>query len=93
VWNVSANGDVEALAIISSTLYVGGHFFNIGGQPRNHLAALSASGGLTSWNPTADGALGAFGAAITSSRVAFGGEFNNVGGQAHRGIVQFSGAA
>src|SRR4029453_1245907 len=32
VWNVSANGDVEALAIISSTLYVGGHFFNIGGQ-------------------------------------------------------------
>jgi hypothetical protein len=93
VWNVSANGDVEALAIISSTLYVGGHYTNIGGSARNHLAALSASGSVTSWNPTANGALGAFGAAITSSRVAFGGEFDNVGGQAHEGVVQFIGAA
>ena len=74
---------------------MGGHFTTLGGSPRNHLAALSASGGLTSWNPTADGALGAFGAAITSSRVAFGGEFDNVGdpSQAHEGVVQFSGAA
>jgi WD40 repeat protein len=94
VWNVQANGDVEALAIISSTLYVGGHFTNLGGTARNHLAAMSASGSVIgSWNPIADGALGAFGAAITSSRVAFGGEFNNVGGQAHQGVVQFIGAA
>jgi trimeric autotransporter adhesin len=94
VWNVQANGDVEALAIISSTLYVGGHFTNLGGNPRNHLAAMSASGSvIAGWNPTADGALGAFGAAITSSRVAFGGEFDNVGGQAHEGVVQFIGAA
>src|SRR4029453_7799017 len=67
VWNVSANGDVEALAIISSTLYVGGHYTNIGGSAWNHLAAPPASGGVPSWSPTADGALGAFGAAITSS--------------------------
>jgi hypothetical protein len=94
VWNVSANGDVEALAIISTTLYVGGHFTNLGGSARNHLAALTASGSvITSWNPTADGTRGAYGAAITSSRVAFGGEFDNAGGQAHAGVVQFSGAA
>ena len=94
VWNVGANGDVEALAIISSTLYVGGHFTSIAGQGRGHLAALRASGGgLESWNPGANGVFGAFGAAITSSRVAFGGEFTQVAGENTQGIVQFSGAA
>jgi trimeric autotransporter adhesin len=92
VWHVGANGDVETIVVSSSILYVGGHFTTIGGGSRSHLAAVRASsGGLQSWNPGADGALGAFGAAITSSRVAFGGEFNVVGGEGHQGIAQFSG--
>jgi hypothetical protein len=92
VWNVGTNGDVEALAISSSTLYVGGHFTSVGGGARGHLAALRASGGsVHPWNPGANGVFGAFGAAITSSRVAFGGEFTTVNGEAHRGVVQFSG--
>jgi trimeric autotransporter adhesin len=94
VFNVGANGDVEALAIVSSTLYVGGHFTTIGGQARGHLAALRAAGsGLESWNPGANGVFGPFGAAITGSRVAFGGEFTQVAGEAHSGVVQFTGAA
>jgi hypothetical protein len=94
VWNVGSNGDVEALAIVSSTLYVGGHFTSIGGGARGHLAALRASGGsVDPWNPGADGVFGAFGAAITSSRVAFGGEFAHVNGENHLGVVQFSGTA
>jgi trimeric autotransporter adhesin len=94
VWNVGTNGDVEALAIISSTLYVGGHFTSVAGQGRGHLAALRASGGvLENWNPDANGVFGAFGAAITSSRVAFGGEFTLVDGENTQGVVQFSGAA
>jgi hypothetical protein len=92
-FNVGTNGDVEALAMVSSTLYVGGHFTTVGGAGRGHLAALSASGGLLSWAPTANGVFGAFDAAITSSRVAFGGEFTTVAGQSHSGVVQFSGAA
>jgi trimeric autotransporter adhesin len=92
VWNVQTNGDVEALVVSSSILYVGGHFTTVGGTGRGHLAALSTSGGnLQSWAPTANGVFGAFGAAITSSRVAFGGEFTTVAGEAHQGIVQFSG--
>jgi trimeric autotransporter adhesin len=92
VWNVATNGDVEALAISSSILYVGGHFTTVGASSRGHLAALRASGGgLESWNPGANGVFGAFGAAITSSRVAFGGEFTQAGGEAHQGLVQFSG--
>jgi hypothetical protein len=93
VWNKATNGDVEALAIVSSTLYIGGHFTTVGGSPRHHLAALTSSGGLLSWNPDANGVFGAFGAAITSSRVAFGGEFTTINGAAHQGVAQFSGAA
>jgi hypothetical protein len=92
VWNVATNGDVEAVVVSSSTLYVGGHFTQVAGQPRGHLAALRASGGgLDAWNPDANGVFGAFGAAITSSRVAFGGEFTQVGGENHLRFVQFSG--
>jgi trimeric autotransporter adhesin len=92
VWNVATNGDVEAIVVSSSLVYAGGHFTTVGGVSRGHLAALLASGGgLTSWNPGADGAFGAFGAAITSSRVAFGGEFSQVGSETHQGIAQFSG--
>jgi hypothetical protein len=92
VWNVATNGDVEALAVSSSILYVGGHFTTVGASSRGHLAALRASGGgLESWDPGANGVFGAFGAAITSSRVAFGGEFTQAGGEAHQGLAQFSG--
>ena len=93
VFNVGTNGDVEALAIVSSTLYVGGHFTTVGGASRGHLAALSGSGGLLSWAPSANGVFGAFDAAATSGRVAFGGEFTTVAGEGHQGLVQFSGAA
>jgi len=92
VWNVATNGDVEALVVSSSILYVGGHFTTVGASTRHHLAALRASGGtLQSWAPVADGVFGAFGGAITSSRVAFGGEFTTIGGASHQGVVQFSG--
>ena len=92
VWNVATDGDVEALAVSSSILYVGGHFTTVAGSSRDHLAALRASGGgLESWDPGANGVFGAFGAAITSARVAFGGEFTEVASEAHQGVVQFSG--
>ena len=92
VWNVQTNGDVEALAVSSSILYVGGHFTTVGASHRDHLAALRATGGtLQSWAPAANGVFGAFGAAITSSRVAFGGEFTTVATESHQGVVQFSG--
>jgi beta-propeller uncharacterized protein DUF5122 len=92
VWNVATDGDVEAIVVSSSILYVGGHFTSVAGASRGHLAALRASGGgLERWNPGANGTFGAYDAAITSSRVAFGGEFTQVAGEAHQGVAQFSG--
>ena len=93
VWDVATDGDVEAIVVSSSIVYVGGHFTSVKGSERGHLAALRASGGgLESWNPGANGIFGAVGAAITSTRVAFGGEFTQVAGEAHRGVVQFTGS-
>jgi hypothetical protein len=92
VWNVATDGDVEAVVVSSSILYIGGHFTTVGAFPRGHLAALAASGGgLQRWNPGANGVFGAFDAAITSSRVAFGGEFTQVAVENHQGVAQFSG--
>jgi hypothetical protein len=53
-WDVHAvgtNENVYALALHDTTLYVGGNFTAIGGQPRRNLAALDATtGNATAWN-------------------------------------------
>jgi trimeric autotransporter adhesin len=82
VWTAAANGDVEALAVSSTTVYVGGHFTTIGGAGR---------GAVEAWNPGANGALGVFGAAAAPGHVAIGGEFTQVAGASHQGFAQFSG--
>ena len=89
-WNPNATGGqaylgpsvVGALAVSGSTVYAGGGFTSIGGQTRNHIAALDATtGAATSWDPnpnlyTVD-ALG-----VSGSTVYAGGQFTQIGGQA-----------
>ena len=51
-WQADADDEVLALALAEGTLYVGGTFATIGGQPRNQLAALdAATGTVTPWDP------------------------------------------
>lgn len=69
-----------------STVYVGGGFGFIGGQPRNRIAALDATTGLaTAWNPNA-GAINTYvrALAISGSRVLVGGWFTTLGGQSRK---------
>ena len=54
-WNPNAAGTVRALAVNGTTVYAGGEFTNIGGQPRNGIAAINAAGSATAWNPNATG--------------------------------------
>ena len=58
-WNPNATGSVYAMAVNGSgataTIYIGGYFSKIGGVTRNNLAAVSATGGLASWNPSVTG--------------------------------------
>ena len=93
-WNPSAGGpetygvsrDVDAFALSGSTVYVGGQFTSIGGQPRNRIAALDArTGRASAWNPNAGDVVNAL--AVTGSTVYAGGQFDSIGGRARNLIA------
>src|SRR5262249_52996776 len=91
LWNTPA-AYVYALAISVTTLYVGGQFTYLGAQARSAIGALDAtSGGVTSWNPTAQIFGGAQVHALTVSAdgtiVYVGGYFVTIGGQSRNHIA------
>ena len=54
-WNPDANGIVHGLLLRGATLYVGGEFTTLGGQPRAGLGAVDAVTALpTPWSPVAN---------------------------------------
>ncbi len=91
-WDPNANGGivnagvVNAIAVSDSTVYVGGNFTRIGGQPRNNIAALDASTGNPKlWNPDANFSVTAL--VVYSSRLYVGGLFTSIGGQIRNNIA------
>jgi len=83
-WNPSVSGsdntEVSALIMHGATIYAGGNFTVMAGQPRNHLAAVeAATGNLTAWNPNANGPVKTFAASGTTMLV--GGNFTIIGGR------------
>ena len=78
-WNPGANKEAYALAASAdgSTIYVGGLFSKVAGQPRLKVAAISASTGtLTSWAPALNNKV--FAITVTSTRIFLGGSFTTV---------------
>ena len=64
-------------AVSGNTVYVGGIFTSIGGQPRNRIAAIDATTGLaTAWNPNADSWEQSL--AVSGGIVYAGGAFTNI---------------
>ncbi len=89
-WNPDSEGRygpaVYALAVSETTVYAGGAFWRIGGQPRNYIAALDATTGLaTGWNPDANGQVNAL--AVSGLTVYAGGAFGTIGGQTRNSIA------
>src|SRR5579859_1523717 len=80
-WSPSvAGGSVDCLILAGNTLYLGGSFTNVNGQPRNGAAAVdSVSGALKSWDPNVNGAVKAM--VLYTTNVYLGGEFTSVGNQ------------
>jgi len=83
----AACGSVAALAVSGSTVYAGGLFDIIAGQPRNYLAGLNAADGMaTAFNPNSNGNIRAL--AVSGSTLYAAGSFNStdgsptIGGQA-----------
>jgi hypothetical protein len=88
------HGSVYALAVSGSSVYVGGDFSSIGGQPRASIAALdAATGNATAWNPhpSAVNSGGIYAIAVTGSMVYVGGEFLSIGGQSRNGLAALDG--
>jgi trimeric autotransporter adhesin len=86
------NGPVYAIAQVGGTIYIGGRFTRVGGQTRNHIAALNASTGkVTSWNPGANGPVYGIEPGPNGS-LFIGGKFGNVRGVKRANLAQLSAA-
>jgi len=98
-WNPDASGlgepfsktVVGALAVSGSTVYVGGNFARIGGEPRHDVAALdAATGAATPWSPGAEGLVGTL--AVSGSTIYAGGQFSEIGGRRRNYIAALDAA-
>lgn len=91
-WDPNAGaGLVLALAPAGPDIYVGGTFSSIGGQSRNRIAKLSASGtgaADATWNPAASAGVSAL--LVDGSRVYAGGSFSTIGGQARSLVARLA---
>jgi hypothetical protein len=93
-WNpnpmaTDARGTIGTLAVSGQTVYVGGSFTSIGGQPRSGIAALdAATGAATSWDPNPNIAYGPVDALAVSGQTVFaGGDFTFIGGEARNHLA------
>ncbi len=93
-WDPDADGFVYALAISGdgSIVYAGGDFTNLHSNStptlRSHLAAIDASGTITSWNPNVDAGNSVYALATSgTSSLYVGGDFSSIGGISRKNIA------
>jgi hypothetical protein len=103
-WLGGTNGNVQAIGVVSGEVYVGGHFHVYCGPqhgqhtcttqiPRDKLLAVDeGTGNLTSWDPSANSALGIFALWGVGSNgdVLAGGDFTSIGQRKQQGYAQFT---
>lgn len=83
------NGDVYAIEKVGNTVYIGGFFTQVAGQPRAGLARFNATtGALDAWSPT-DITNGVTSINRVADKLVVGGSFLTVNGQSRQGICMF----
>ena len=106
LWRRSADGDVQALAVMGGEVYAGGHFLTFSSYARQFFAAVDGATGAVdpSWAPSAYGAncssawppdpcddsVWAMEADPSRGRLHAGGDFRKVSGAPHAGFARFS---
>ena len=99
-WDPNVNGSVFCLGrdpqINDGNVLIGGSFTQVGGVPRNNLAAVFSSGGISSFDPNPNGPVLAIQVADKASpfsligSIVIGGEFTQIGGSARNYAAGFS---
>ena len=82
-WRPDPEREITTIVVTADTIYVGGDFMHIAGEPRGHAAAFDrATGEITPWNPDLDGA--PYAIAVETDAVYLGGTFNTARGRPRR---------
>ena len=97
-WNPTCTGGfegVKAIAVTSTTVYVGGDFTQCGGKPRNGIASLSKTDGTAgTWNPNAQnpatGAPVVNALAVVGNVLYAGGDFTSIGARSRTRLAALS---
>lgn len=104
-WARTFDGDVQGVAVLDGTVYVGGHFDRActttangthgsctdGSQSRIKLAAINSDGSLNGWAPQANGIVGVRTIVVDPIQrtVAVGGDFTTIGGKTQKRYAFF----
>src|SRR4051794_37243672 len=89
VWDVGADGDVDALTVVGDRIYVGGGFSTIGGKSREYLASVNAGDGTaTAWDPAPDDVVRSIAVSPDRARLVVVGDFQQFGGR-ERDVGEF----
>ncbi|MEL6562316.1 MAG: immunoglobulin-like domain-containing protein, partial [Bacteroidota bacterium] len=78
---------VLTLSAVNGVIYVGGNFRSIQGQPRSRVAAITTSGVLQDWNPSASGTARTL--TVSNNGIYVGGDFTAIAGIARSGLAAF----
>ena len=90
LWTAQSGGTVKQLAVAKdgSTVWVAGDFNDIGGQPRNKLAAVRSDGTVDpGFDPGPGGTVSTLTLSEDNSRVYFGGTFEKVKDQVRNNLA------
>jgi hypothetical protein len=89
-WRKQADGDVNAVGVLGTRVYAGGHFvFLQGGILRKRIVAYDAdTGALDPWFPGTNGEVWAI--SIVDNHIYVGGGFTTIGGVLQPGFARFT---
>ncbi|MFL5791478.1 MAG: hypothetical protein ACJ76A_08230 [Actinomycetota bacterium] len=88
VWEMTADGDVQACTYLNGLVIIGGHFASLGGAKRSQIGAADATtGSLDGWGPSTNGSIWSL--AADTNGVVVGGSFTRVAGLVRAGFMRF----
>jgi len=84
----AVNGNVHAILVGPSRIYLGGAFSKVGGIARSNLAAVLPSGALDGWAPLANDTVRSFAMAQDGATVFIGGHFTQMNSVARQSVAR-----